>query len=358
MKTFYCDACGALIFFENTKCVQCGHDLGFIADALDMSALEPAGQQGIWRALSAGAKNGQFRLCQNGQSHQACNWLVPANDPNAFCTSCQLNRTIPDLSVTGNRERWLKLEKAKRRLLYTLLTLKLPVTGDPGQNRPPLKFDFLANPPGGPAILTGHEHGLITLNIAEADDSERERRRHDLREPYRTLLGHFRHEVGHYYWDQLIANTPRLPCFRELFGDDSADYGTALKNYHAQGAPADWQTRLISEYASAHPWEDWAESWAHYLHMVDTLETAASFGVSLRPKHPAAKTMSAQPKPATEADADFAKILEAWFPLTYALNTLNRGMGLPDLYPFILSTPAIEKLKFIHETVKAVQNHR
>jgi hypothetical protein len=350
MKTFYCDACGALVFFENVKCVACGHALGFSPDLLDLTALEPAGEN-TWRGLAVPNQE-PFRICENGRSYPICNWLVPVTDDHGYCVACRMNHTIPDLSVAGNLERWSRMENAKRRLVYTLLSLKLPVNGRTEENRPALSFDFLADIPGGAMILTGHEHGLITLNIAEADDAERERRRVGFHEPYRTLLGHFRHEIGHYYWDQLIANTPRLTRFRELFGDETRDYGTALQAYHAQGAPADWQSHLISAYASAHPWEDWAETWAHYLHMTDTIETAAGFGVALHPKHPAAESMEADPEKAAAANAGFDRILENWMPLTHALNSLNRGMGLPDLYPFVLSSPAIEKLRFIHDTIR------
>jgi hypothetical protein len=350
MKTFYCDYCGSLVFFENIQCVKCDHTLGFLPDILDLSALEPAAD-GQWRALAAPAKGRLYRPCQNGSAHRVCNWYVPVEDQNPFCISCRMNHTIPDLTVAENRERWHKVEIAKRRLVYTLISLKLPRDG--GQNQPPLRFNFLADVPGGPKVLSGHENGLITLNIAEADDAEREKRRTTLHEPYRTLLGHFRHESGHYYWDQLIANTPRQNRFRELFGDETQDYSAALKTHYEHGAPADWQSRFISAYASSHPWEDWAETWAHYLHIVDTIETAASFGMSLAPKHPAAKTMTADAKNFSGPEAGFDRILKNWMPLTYALNSLNRGMGLPDLYPFVLSAPAIEKLRFVHETILA-----
>jgi hypothetical protein len=341
-----------LVFFENVQCVKCGHALGFLPDLLDLSALEVApGKPNTWRALTTAAQGRWYRQCQNGCPHQVCNWLVA--DDHAFCLACRLNQTIPDLTQRGNHERWHKMELAKRRLIYTLLHLGLPLQGQ--ENRPALQFNFLAEAPGGQPVITGHDNGLITLNIAEADDAEREKRRVNLNEPYRTLLGHFRHEIAHYYWDQLIAGAPRLARFRELFGDERQDYSTALKQHYTQGAPADWQTRHVSAYASAHPWEDWAETWAHYLHIVDTLETAASFGLQLTPKHPAAPTMTADSRRVDEAADSFDRVLEHWLPLTYALNSLNRGMGLPDLYPFVLSKPAVEKMRFIHDTVQEVR---
>lgn len=355
MKTFYCDSCGNLVFFENTQCVKCKHVLGFLPDVLDLSAFDPTSDN-QWRALATPVKDRLYRLCQNARDHQVCNWLVPAEDQNPFCTSCRMNQTIPDLGVAGNIERWHKMELAKRRLLYTLLHLGLPLEGNPQENRTALQFKFLADVPGAPSILTGHDKGLITLNIAEADDPEREKRRVNFHEPYRTLLGHFRHEAAHYYWDRLIANSPRLEPFRKLFGDETQDYAAALKKHYDQGAPADWQQYHVSAYASAHPWEDWAETCAHYFHIMDTIETAAGFGIKLQPKHPSARMMTASPKDISDTHDTFDRILENWLPLTYALNSLNRGMGLPDLYPFVVPPAAIQKLRFIHETVKAVSH--
>ena len=206
-------------------------------------------------------------------------------------------------------------------------------------------------PPGAPSILTGHDNGVITINVAEADDAERERRRLQMHEPYRTLLGHFRHEVGHYYWDRLIKDSPRLEAFRAVFGDERKDYAQALQEYYQQGPPANWQQQFISIYASSHPWEDWAETWANYLHMTDTLETAATCGLMLHPGRKDEPTLPAPPK--AGPNTSFERLLEGWFPLTYVLNNLNRGLGLPDGYPFVLSTPTLDKLRFVHDTVHA-----
>src|SRR6202034_3452122 len=142
------------------------------------------------------------------------------------------------------------------RLFYTLLKLRLPLAG--GQNSTALTFDSLdpEAAAAGPPVMTGHDNGVITLNVAEADDAERERMRGKLGELYRTLLGHFRHEIAHYYWDRLIADTPRLEPFRQIFGDERNDYGQALQTYYANAAPADWAENFISAYPSSHPWED------------------------------------------------------------------------------------------------------
>ena len=356
MKAFHCDACGNQVFFESVECVRCGAALGFLPDIHDVSALEPV-LNGHWQAVAPAARQRLYRSCRNGEQHHLCNWLVRAEDTSPYCLACRLNDVIPDLAIRGNRERWRKLEAAKRRMVYTLLRLGLPMTGVANENRPALRFRFLGNPVFGQTALTGHRGGAITVDIAEADDEERERRRVYLHEPFRTLLGHLRHEIAHYYWDQLISWTPRLTRFRELFGNEEWDYDTALFQFYQQGPAPDWQRRHISAYASAHPWEDWAETWAHYLHIIDTVETANSFGITLNPAHPHALGRPADPI-AADLDTPLDRVLEQWLPLTCALNSLNRGMGLPDLYPFLLSGPAIEKLQFVHEVVQAERKSR
>lgn len=352
MKAFACDKCGSLVFFENVQCVKCESVLGFLPDELDVSALTPA-PNNLWKPLSPAANNRLYRPCSNGTQHQVCNWYVPEEDPNPLCVACRPNKVIPDLSVPGNKLRWDKLERAKHLVIYSLIELGLPLEGVPQENRPSLQFSFLADQPGGPPVTTGHQDGLITLRILEADPAERERVRVSLHEPFRTLAGHFRHEVAHYFWDRLIARTNRLGRFRKLFGDETADYAAALKAHYENGPSEDWRKRCITAYAASHPWEDWAETWAHYMHMVDTTETAVSFGLSLRPDHPAAPTMTFDPKKFRSLSRSIDATVQNWTALTYTLNTLNRGMGLPDLYPFVLSDPVVQKLKFIHEVVRS-----
>jgi len=334
-----------MVFFENHRCVKCDHPLGFLPDTLQMAALEQADGQN-WRALGRDANqaNRTYRSCANGLQHQVCNWLVPANDDSALCIACRLNEIIPDLSDPNNIKRWFKLELAKRRCVYTWLKLGLPVGN---HTAPPLRFRFLQDRPNEP-VKTGHDNGVITINLAEADDDEREHRRLNLHEPYRTLVGHLRHESGHYYWDRLIANSPRLPDFRKVFGDESADYGVALQKHYQNGPPANWAEHYVTAYASSHPWEDWAETWAHYLHILDTLESAASFGMGM--KNPAAPIAAYFPIKYDEKTG-FDQLLAGWAPLTCALNAINRSMGLADLYPFVISAPVVEKLGFIHKVI-------
>jgi hypothetical protein len=353
MRIFHCDHCDSLVFFENTHCVTCGHTLAFLPDLFAMGSLEAAGEaDDRWVPPLAAAEGHAYRLCRNYREAQVCNWAVPADDAHALCQSCRLTQVIPDMSVPGHAEAWYRLEVAKRRLVYTLINLGLPVENRIDDPACGLSFEFRADPgEGEPPVLTGHERGVITLNITEADDAERERRRQSLGEPYRTLLGHMRHEVGHYYWDRLIAGSARVEAFRALFGDERDDYGQALQRYYASGPPADWQRRFVSAYASAHAWEDWAETWAHYLHVTDTLETAAACGLSIKPRRAGEPSLARVPVSAGTPWSSFDRLIDSWYPLTYVLNNLNRGLGLQDGYPFVLSPPAVEKLRFVHDTV-------
>ncbi len=172
-----------------------------------------------------------------------------------------------------------------------------------------------------------------------------------MREPYRTLLGHMRHESGHYYWNHVIGAASDIEPFRSRFGDERTDYAISLRRYYEEGAPADWQERFVSAYAAAHPWEDWAETWAQYLHMVDTLETAEACGLSLTPRRRDEPSAPAIPPPVSPQPAAFDRLIDSWFPLTYAMNNLNRGLGHADAYPFILSPAAVAKLRFVDDVV-------
>jgi hypothetical protein len=352
MKLFECQNCGQPLYFENTRCESCGLSLGYLPECETVTALVEA--DGGWRALAAPEPQARYRICANA-THDVCNWLVAADHPGEFCVACRHNRTIPDLSQAENLVRWRRIEFAKDRLFYTLLKLSLPLTTRPDDPNG-LAFDFLADPgdpSSAPAVMTGHARGLITINLQEADDAERERTRHDLGELYRTLLGHFRHEISHYYWDHLVAGTPALTEFRELFGDERQDYAASLKAHYANGPAPDWPERFVTPYASAHPWEDFAETWAHYFHIVDTVETAAAFGMRLRPKLARGAELSA----VIDFDphvAEIDRIIDAWLPLTFAVNSINRSMGLPDLYPFVLAPTAIWKLTFVHERIHAL----
>ena len=376
MKTFHC-TCGQLIFFQNVSCVNCRRELGFLPDSLTLASLDPV-EKGLWRPTTKEARGSLYKKCQNYEKENVCNWMVPQQDQDAeFCVSCRLNEIIPDLSVEENRNRWARVEDAKRRLVYTLIRLKLPLKNKVSDPLQGLAFRFLGdqtNPDGSiTKVLTGHDQGVITLNITEADDATREKMRNDMKEPYRTLLGHFRHEIGHYYWDRLVAGTNFLESYRQLFGDERSDYNQALASYYQSGATTNWQEKHISAYSTAHPWEDWAETWAHFLHMQDVLETASDFGLVgqqllLDPKtdqnpqpdvRAAAKSNSVTTKKQTnpgrshnsQERSKFDAVIISWSQLAIALNSINRSMGLPDLYPFVLSSAVIDKIRFIYEVI-------
>ena len=333
--------------------VACRHVLAYLPDLSEMGSLESVDGGRLSSPLPL-AKNRSYRLCRNYTEHGICNWAIAEDEgPEELCRACRLTRIIPDLTVQENREAWYRLEVAKRRLLYALFRLELPVVDKMTDPIGGLAFEFLADPdvPTAPRVLTGHEDGVIRINIAEADDAHREKLRTSMHEPYRTLLGHFRHEIGHYYWDLLIRDTARLEPFRVKFGDERRDYAEALETHYQQGARTDWPEHFVSAYSSSHPWEDWAETWAHYLHMEDTIETAAACGLSLRPARRHEPILPRIAETAADQSRTFDEQISRWFPITYVLNHLNRGMGLADGYPFVLSTQAIEKLRFIHETV-------
>ncbi len=342
MKLFTCQGCGQLLYFENVRCESCGRALGYLPGPAEITALEPDGT-----ALGDPAK--RYKFCKNNALF-VCNWMLPADSKEEYCAACRHNHVIPDLTVAGNARLWGRLETAKHRLFYSLLRLDLPLENRADDPEHGLAFDFLADPPESHAagVMTGHDNGLITLALKEADDVVREKTRSEMGEPYRTLLGHFRHESGHYFWDRLVApNPPMLNACRALFGDDRADYGEALQKHYAEGSAPHWQETYVSGYAAMHPWEDFAETWAHYLHIVDTLETAAAFGLKVQPR-------LARGHIAASIDFDpyisraFEPIIECWLPMEFATNSLNRSMGQLDLYPFVLTPKVIEKLGFMH----------
>jgi hypothetical protein len=344
MKLFKCQQCGQILHFENRVCGQCQYRLGYVPERGTLYALEPDSE--VWKLV--GANGRRYRFCTNAEFN-VCNWLVPIKSLEQFCLSCRHNRTIPDMTVEGNLPAWRKIEQAKHRLIYSILKLGLKLENRNDAPDYGLVFDFPAVPlPGSERVITGHDNGVITIALSEADDVEREKQRVSMHEPYRTLLGHFRHEVAHYFWDRLIRDGGRLDEFRAVFGDEQADYAAALQNHYANGPPTDWQGNYVTAYAAAHPWEDFAETWAHYLHMVDTLEMASAFGISIRPRLARTDALDAEIDFDPYRAADIGQLVDNWLPLTITLNSLNRAMGLADPYPFILSTPAIAKLDAIH----------
>jgi hypothetical protein len=361
VKSFACPACGQLVFFDNTACLRCGARLGVDSEKLEMVVVDADSR------------------CAN-HDLAGCNWL-PAG-PGALCVSCRLTRTRPADGDAEALAQFAVAEAAKRRLVFQLLALGLPVAPRDADQGTGVAFDLLGSTQT--PVTTGHAGGVITLDLAESDDVHREQVRAKLREPYRTVLGHFRHEIGHYYFPVLIGTADGgglIADARRLFGDETSDYQAALDRHYRDGAPAGWAETHISEYATMHPAEDWAETFAHYLHIGAVLETAAAYRVRVdgpdlpdaaadslrsdpvavlavadRPIGPAAGGV-AQPVAARRGDTDdeseFGAMIEAWLPLRYALNAITRSMGDDDLYPFVLPAPAVEKLAFVHRIVRA-----
>ncbi|NAZ38118.1 putative zinc-binding metallopeptidase [Rubellimicrobium sp. CFH 75288] len=316
MRRFDCPSCGAELHFDSLCCLACGAEVAF--DPADLSIVPLAGRV----------------ACSNRQMI-GCSW--EAGQTGALCRSCEMTQTIPDLRMPGNVERWRRLEDAKRRLVYSLLRLGLPLE-TAGGNR--LRFRFLADAEGPDGtverVMTGHDNGLVTINVAEADDDRREAMRVEMGEPYRTLLGHCRHEVGHFFFDVLVDEGGERARFEALFGDPDADYGAAIERHYREGAPPDWQERHVSAYATMHPWEDWAETFAHWLHMTDGLDTALRYGL-------------AQGVDPYGGGDPMDALVSAWIPLALAMNAMNRSMGQPDFYPFVLAPAVREKLAFVHD---------
>jgi len=352
MKLFRCDHCGHALYFENTVCESCGHRQGYAPEINALVALEPEQDGGeVW--IAPRRRGGRYVFCHNAV-YGACNWLVPVNpggDP--FCLACRHNEVVPSLDDPVNLDRWQTIERAKKRLFYSLLQFGLPLKTRSEDPQHGLSFRFLAEALEPTPVMTGHDNGIITLALGEADDAEREYRRTLFHEPYRTLLGHFRHEIGHHYWDLLVDGTPFLEEFRAMFGDERQDYGAALERHYAQGAPEGWQNDFISAYATAHPWEDFAETWAHFLHLADTVEMASAFGVRLAPQVDQSGELTTRIDFQPYRSADIQELVDNWVPLASLLNNLNRAVGQHDAYPFVLTPAVIRKLGFVQQVVQA-----
>ena len=336
MRSFTCPHCSQLVFFENSVCLRCGTALGFDSDRREIVEL-----------------GGDLVPCAN-LDLAGCNWLVGVDDVGGLCRCCVLTRTRPEDDDPDGLSAFHDAEEAKRRLVFQLLELGLPVEPLNDQTGEGLAFDLLSTRHG--PVTTGHQDGVVTLDLSESDDAHRTQVRLELNEAYRTMLGHFRHEIGHYYETVLVDAAGRAEEARAVFGDERADYQAAIDRHYADGPPVGWEQRYVSSYATMHPWEDFAETFAHVLHILDTVQTAASFGLKVAGPTPvltadpavAAEVASAPDSLALDA---FALVLREWLPLTYALNAVNRSMGRHDLYPFVLSDEVIAKLTFVHEAI-------
>src|ERR1700742_1091661 len=339
MRDFNCPNCGQRLAFENSTCLNCGSALGFSLEQVALLVISKTDASEHAGFVDAA----EYQLCANLQVAE-CNWLVPVNQPRLLCPSCVLTVERPNDADKVGLAEFAAAEAAKRRLIVELHELKLPIVGRDQDPDYGLAFHLLSSKYE--KVITGHDNGEITLDLAEGDDVHREQLRVEMDEPYRTLLGHFRHEIGHYYFYRLIASSQQnLARFNELFGDPDADYQEALDRHYNEGVPEGWQESYVSSYATMHAAEDWAETFAHYLHIRDTLDTSAWCGFES-----ASATFDRPPL----GPSAFQTIIDTWLPLSWSLNMVNRSMGHDDLYPFVLPTAVLEKMKFIHTVIEEV----
>jgi hypothetical protein len=374
MKTFRCSCDNKqLLFFESSSCVSCQRVVG-LDDAFDKVEPYDFDEEGgcYFKARRPAAR---YQKCDNNANYNVCNGMVNLDDlvpedgnDEVLCFACRFNETVPDLSIVEHIPLWQKMEAAKRRALYTLKALSLPLRNLRQDPENGLSFDFttdrdvndhfVSKLDYSESVFTGHDCGHITINLAEADDVARSQTKHAMNERYRTLLGHFRHELGHYYFDQLIVGSEKKHALsKECFGDDELDYQESLKKYY-ENKPADnWRDEFISEYATMHPYEDWAETWAHYMHIMDTLETAKNFSITGSITGDAADAEETdelnlpQDSKFFYSQTSITSVLDAWMEFSVILNSLNRSMGMNDAYPFVLSQPVRKKLSFIHHAI-------
>ncbi|WP_323794145.1 zinc-binding metallopeptidase family protein [Nocardioides sp.] len=322
MRSFRCRVCDNSLHFENSVCVSCGTALGFSRAERTIVPVSPKGSYTDSTGLV-------WHVCAN-LNLSGCTWLAPLEG--GQCSSCDLTRTRPNDDDLEGLVNYPAAESAKRHLLVELDALGFGVVGKDVDPDGGIAFDLLSSVEEN--VVIGHQNGLITIDLAESDDAYREKIRSKLDEPYRTMLGHFRHEFGHYAEWQLVRGDERMARCRELFGDESADYQESISRHYDEGPPDDWKRSYISTYATMHPFEDFAETWAHYLHICDAIETAREYGLV---------TIGG-----IDAFSSFRDVVTGvWVPLSIALNQMNRSMGKDDIYPFVIPGPVLDKLDFV-----------
>ena len=374
MKTFRCTCkSNQIVFFESSTCLSCSRVIGVDDDFNKVEAYDLDKKNGHY--IKASTPKTRHQKCDNHAQFKVCNGMVnldtfvpSKNEGEVLCFGCRFNETVPDLSVAKHIPLWKKMETAKRRALYTLKALSLPLINLEQDPENGLSFDFTTDRDvndhfasklkGSTAVFTGHDCGHITINLAEADDVARSHTKDAMGEQYRTLLGHFRHELGHYYFDKLITtSSEKHELCKSYFGDDQLDYQAALKKHYKHSTPDKWQKEFISEYATMHPYEDWAETWAHYMHIIDTLETAKHFSITGSISGKDVDPNKKEPLDLLKDSLLFSPqvsisaILDTWMEFSVILNSLNRSMGMNDAYPFVLTQPVRKKLSFIHHAI-------
>jgi hypothetical protein len=327
VKAFSCRVCGNSLYFENSICVSCKTNLGFSREERAIVPVDGKGQY-------VDADGDIWHVCKN-LNLSGCTWLTEF--PGGYCFACSLTRTRPSDEDIAGLKGFKVAEEAKRRLVVELDTLGFPVVSRTDDAENGLAFDLLSSKDE--KVTIGHDNGIITLDLAESDDAHREKVRVKLDEPYRTMLGHFRHEIGHYIeWQHVRGDL--IAKARELFGNEEESYADAIERHYSEGPPAGWETRYISMYATMHPFEDFAETFAHYLHICDAIETASAHGLA---------TVASPQSFTSFRDL----VVGVWIPLSIALNQINRSMGKAPLYPFVIPTPVLDKLQFVADLPRA-----
>ena len=346
MQRFTCD-CGNVLFFGSSRCLNCNSDTGYDPESRAMLRLRPPHR---------------MKRCDNGVRHGVCNWLLPEDTTEVLCVACRMNRTIPDLSTARNRMLWGRMETAKRRLIYTLRQMGISLPSKAANPKKGLAFDIISTV-SNPTVTTGHLNGVITVNLEEADDTYRQINRQQLGENSRTLLGHFRHESAHYLWQRFLSelnwDDPRRLAFRERFGNEWLDYAASLRTHYDQGAPAGWEKNFITPYAASHPWEDWAETWAHYLQIIDGVDTCENLGIKVQHLALPLVTLPVEAGflptmlPSTIAEeGEFLAWLQRWMCLSIVLNEISSSLGEQELYPFVITVGVAQKLRLAHYFAK------
>ena len=357
MKSFQCSVCGQVLFFDNSRCLRCASELGYEATSGNLDVIVPVGESSSPSELTFGGSDGdatRYRHCAN-RTLATCNWLLAVDDPEDLCTSCRLTTVRPNDAEIDALAEFAEAEAAKRRLIHQLNGLGLDIVSKEDDPERGVAFEFRSS--SAEDVMTGHDGGVITLDLSESDDAHREQVRQDLGEPYRTVLGHLRHEIGHYYWPRLVVDAGHTDDFRSLFGDETLSYQEALDTHYGESdgptnttggtGDAAWVNTHVSEYATMHPWEDWAETFAHYLHIRAGLDTANSFGFVLgEPALTASREALAD-----VTGASVGPMVQAWLGTTLVMNAMSRSLGTGNHYPFVLSPTVIEKLDFVHRMV-------
>jgi hypothetical protein len=331
MHIFRCDRCGHVVDFTDHECGSCHAQLGYVSEQRSIEVLAPSSDAAIYEI--AGVAGGFWR-CLNAA--WGCNWMLPSRSETPWCRSCRLTRGRPDEERPDAVAAWMSAEAAKRRLVHQLDTLGLPIEGRSSESPDGLAFDLVHLP--GEGGITGHFEGVVTLDLAETDDQHRDELRLRLSEPFRTVIGHLRHEIGHHYWSVLVRDREHVTVFRRLFGDERVDYREAVEAYYTDGRPTWDPTVHVTAYAASHPLEDWAETFAHYLHIVDALDTAIANGLA---------------PSSVPVDSTFAHILDAWRPVNTAITAVAAAIGMPAIYPFDPTGAVVDKLTFVHDRVAA-----